>query len=131
MPDEGRFRRVGSYVLLQLSGAGGMGRVDVALSERPGGFTKVCVLKRMLPELRTPEQEARFRREASIALRLSHGAIVQTLDVVEIDGELGLIQEFIQGTTLAHLRKRAAGANEAIPVGLILYGGVESARAFA
>jgi hypothetical protein len=108
-----------------------MGRVDVVLSPRPGGFTKVCVLKRMLPELRTPEQEARFRREASIALRMSHGAIAQTLDVVETDGELCLLQEFIHGTTLAHLEQRAAGANERLPVPLVVHMASEIARALA
>jgi serine/threonine-protein kinase len=126
-----QFRRLGPYLLLQLSGAGGMGRVDVALSIKPDGFTKLCVLKRMLPDLRTPEQEARFRREATIALRLSHGGIAQTLDVVEIEGELCLLQEFIHGTTLAHLENRAAGANERIPVEIALYVGVEIARALA
>lgn len=125
------FRRFGPYLLLQLSGAGGMGRVDVVLTSRPGGFTKVCVLKRMLPELRTPEQEARFRREASIALQLSHGAIVQTLDVTEIDGEICLLQEFIHGTTLAHLEQRAAGANESVPVPLAIHIASEIARALA
>jgi serine/threonine protein kinase len=108
-----------------------MGRVDVVLSPRPGGFTKVCVLKRMLPELRTPEQETRFRREASIALRMSHGAIAQTLDVVEVDGELCLLQEFIHGTTLAHLEQRAAGANERLPVPLAIHVASEIARALA
>jgi serine/threonine protein kinase len=126
-----QFRRLGPYLLLQLSGAGGMGRVDVALSIKPGGFTKLCVLKRMLPDLRTPEQEARFRREATIALRLSHGAIAQTLDVVEIEGELCLLQEFIHGTTLAHLENRAVGAGERVPVEIALYVGVEVARALA
>jgi len=128
---EATFRRVGPYLVLQLSGAGGMGRVDVILSPRPGGLTKVCVLKRMLPELRTLEQEARFRREASIALRMSHGAIAQTLDVVEIDGELCLLQEFIQGATLSHLEQRAAGANERLPVPLVIHVTSEIARALA
>ena len=125
------FRRLGPYVLLQLSGAGGMGRVDVALSIKRGGFTKVCVLKRILPDLRTPEQEARFRREATIALRLSHGAIAQTLDVVEVEGELCLLQEFVHGTTLAHLENRAGSAGEPIPVELAAHVGAEVARALA
>ena len=125
------FRRFGPYLVLQLSGAGGMGRVDVILSTRLGGFTKVCVLKRMLPELRTPEQEARFRREASIALRMSHGAIAQTLDVVEIEGELCLLQDLIHGTTLAHLERRASGADERLPVPLVLHVTSEIARALA
>jgi hypothetical protein len=125
------FRRFGPYAVLQLSGAGGMGRVDVVVSTRLGEFTKVCVLKRMLPELRTPEQAARFRREASIALRMSHGVIAQTLDVVEIDKELCLLQEFVHGTTLAHLERRAAGANERLPVPLVLHVASEIARALA
>ena len=125
------FRRFGPYAVLQLSGAGGMGRVDVVVSTRLGGFTKVCVLKRMLPELRTPEQEARFSREASIALRMSHGAIAQTLDVVEIEGELCLLQELVHGTTLAHLERRAEGASERLPVPLVVHVASEIARALA
>jgi hypothetical protein len=108
-----------------------MGRVDVVLSTRLGEFTKVCVLKRMLPQLRTPEQEARFRREAAIALRLSHGAIAQTLDVVEIEGELCLLQELVHGTTLAHLAHRAEGARERLPIPLVLHVVAEIARALA
>jgi serine/threonine-protein kinase len=125
------FRRFGPYLILQLSGAGGMGRVDIVLWSRPGGFTKVGVLKRMRPELRTPEQEARFRREASIALRMSHGAIAQTLDVVEIDGEICLLQELVHGTTLAQLEHRAAGADERLPVPLVVHVTAEIARALA
>jgi serine/threonine protein kinase len=124
------FRRFGPYALLQLSGAGGMGRVDVALTTRPGGFEKLCVLKRMHPEMHTPEQESRFRREASIALRLSHGAIAQTLDVEEIEGELCILQEFVHGTNLAQLEHRAA-AREPLPVPLSLYIAREVARALA
>lgn len=108
-----------------------MGRVDVVLARRPGGFTRVCVLKRMLIDVRSPDLEARFRREADIALRLSHGAIVQTLDVVEVDGELCLLQELVHGTTMAHLEHRIAGANESVPVPVALHIGSEVARALA
>ena len=128
--EPGSFRRFGPYALIQLSGAGGMGRVDVALTTRPGGLTRLCVLKRMHSELRTPEQEKRFRREASIALRLSHGAIAQTLDVEEIDGELCILQEFVHGTNLAQLENRAAG-HEPLPVPLSLHIVREVARGLA
>jgi serine/threonine-protein kinase len=124
------FRRFGSYALLQLSGAGSMGRVDVALATRPGNLARVCVLKRMHSELRTPEEERRFRREAKIALRLSHGSIARTLDVEEIEGELCLLQEFVHGTNLAQLEHRAA-SREQLPIPLSLYITREVARALA
>src|SRR5665213_2692650 len=101
------FRRFGPYVLLRCSGAGGFGRVDLAL-KGPPELAKVCVVKRMQQSERTPELEARFRREAHIALRLAHGAIAQTVGVEEIDGELCLLQEFVDGANLAQLLGRAA-----------------------
>jgi serine/threonine-protein kinase len=129
-PETATFRRLGPYALLQLSGAGGMGRVDVALTTRAGNLTRLCVLKRMHSELRTPEEERRFRREAKIALRLSHGAIARTLDVEEIEGELCLLQEFVHGTNLAQLEHRAA-SREPLPVPFSIHVAREVARALA
>jgi serine/threonine protein kinase len=123
-------RRFGPYVLLQLSGAGGMGRVDVALAARTGGMERLCVVKRMHAQLRTAEQDARFRREASIAIGLSHGAIAQTIDVETIEGELCILQEFIHGCNLAQLEHRAA-AHEQLPVALSVHVVREVARALA
>jgi serine/threonine protein kinase len=128
--DAPKYRRFGSYVLLQLSGAGGMGRVDVALSARARGMERLCVVKRMHAQLRTAEQDARFRREAGIAIGLSHGAIAQTLDVEEIDGELCILQEFVHGTNLSQLEHRAA-SQEPLPIPLVVHMVREVARALA
>jgi eukaryotic-like serine/threonine-protein kinase len=125
-----KYRRFGPYVLLQLSGAGGMGRVDVALSARARGMERLCVVKRMHAQLRTPEQDARFRREAGIAIGLSHGAIAQTLDVEEIDDELCILQEFVHGTNLSQLEHRAA-SHEPLPIPLAVHVVREVARALA
>jgi hypothetical protein len=97
MAGDREFRQLGPYVLLRTSGAGGMGRIDLALRARPGKIAELCVLKRMHAELRSLEQEARFRREANIALQLSHGAIAQTVGIEEIGGEMLLLQELIHG----------------------------------
>jgi serine/threonine protein kinase len=129
-PETATFRRFGPYALLQVSGAGGMGRVDVALTTRAGNLTRLCVLKRMHPEIRSPEEDRRFRREAKIALLLSHGAIARTLDVEEIEGELCLLQEFVHGTNLAQLEHRAA-SHEPLPVPLSIHIAREVARALA
>src|SRR5262249_9702268 len=118
--DAPKYRRFGPYVLLQRTGAGGMGRVDVALSARARGTQRLCVVKRIQAHLRSDEQEARFRREARIAIGLSHGAIAQTLDVEEIDGELCILQEYIHGTTLSYLETRAA-SHEPLPIALSVH----------
>ena len=103
-------RRFGPYVLLHAAGAGGMGRVDLAVAGR-AGLSKVCVLKRIHADLRSADQEARFRREATVALRLSHGAIAQTFSVDEIEGDLCILQEFVEGVSLVHLLNACRSAS--------------------
>jgi tetratricopeptide (TPR) repeat protein len=124
-------RRLGPYVLLRTSGAGGMGRIEIALRPQPGGIPKLCVLKRMHAELRSPEQDARFRREASIALQLSHGAIAQTVGVEELDGELVLLQELVHGVDLQLLATRLTATAERMPRALAAHIVSEVARALA
>jgi tRNA A-37 threonylcarbamoyl transferase component Bud32 len=125
---ETEFRRLGPYVLLRPSGAGGMARIDLALRGDPNA-ADVCVLKRLHADYRSPEQEARFRREATIARRLSHDAIARTLDIAEIDGELLLLQELVMGVDLRRLAARVAAVGERLPVALAVYVVSEVARA--
>src|SRR4029079_879760 len=131
MAGEGDFKHLGPYVLLRTSGAGGMGRIELALRAQPGSIAKLCVLKRMHAELRSPEQEARFRREANIALQLSHGANAQTVGVEEIDGELVLLQELVHGVDLRLLGTRLASAAERVPRAVAIHIVSEVARALA
>jgi len=131
MAGEGDFKHLGPYVLLRTSGAGGMGRIELALRAQPGSIAKLCVLKRMHAELRSPEQDARFRREANIALQLSHGAIAQTVGVEEIDGELVLLQELVHGVDLRLLGTRLASAGERVPLAVAIHIASEVARALA
>jgi len=125
---EQEFRRFGPYVLLRCSGAGGFGRVDLAV-KGPPELAKVCVVKRMQKSEEAPDLEARFRREAQIALRLTHGAIAQTVGVEEIDGELCLLQEYVDGVNLRHLERQCAP--DRVPLPVALYIGREVARALA
>jgi hypothetical protein len=123
-------QRFGPYVLLHVAGAGGMGRVQLALSGR-AGMSKLCVLKRINAETGNPEQEARFRREATLALRLSHGAIAQTFSVDEIEGELCISQEFVEGVSLRHLLRSCRSAGGRVPPSIAVYIVRELARALA
>ena len=88
-------QQFGPYVLIRVLGVGGMGDVYFALTGKPG-MEKPCVVKR-LAQHSTSEDGVRFRREANLARKLSHGAIVQTIAVDEIDGELVIAQEFLHG----------------------------------
>jgi serine/threonine protein kinase len=123
-------QRFGPYVLLHVAGSGGMGRVQLALSGRLG-MSKLCVLKRIHGDAGNPEQEARFRREAMLALRLSHGAIAQTFSVDEIEGELCIAQEFIEGASLGLLLRSCRSVEERVPTAIAIYIARELARALA
>ena len=131
MAGDGEYRRIGPYLLLRTSGAGGMGRIDLCLRAQPGGIAKLCVLKRMHAELRSQEHDARFRREANIALQLSHGAIAQTVGVEEIDGELLLLQELVHGVDVRLLETRLATAGERMPLAIAVHVVSEIACALA
>jgi serine/threonine protein kinase len=122
-------QRFGPYVLLRMLGAGGMGDVYLALTGRPG-LEKVCVVKR-LAQSSTTEDGERFRREANLARTLSHGAIVQTLAVDEVEGELVIAQEFLHGCSLSSLLATCLRRREHVPTRLAIHVAREIARALS
>src|SRR5580693_6943208 len=102
-------QRWGSYVLIRPLGSGGMGSVFLALTREPGK-DKLCVVKRLHADtLSDHERLRRFRREADIALTLSHGAIARTVAVDDHEGEPFIAQEFVEGRTLTQLAAAALG----------------------
>lgn len=105
MTDTHGYIQFGPYLIVRLSGAGGMGRVEVAL-RADGEDPTVCVIKRLHGALHDEEQEARFRREAQIAARLEHENIARTLRIEKIDGELCIVQEFIEGVNLGKVMRQ-------------------------
>jgi serine/threonine-protein kinase len=125
-------RRFGPYVIVRHLNEGGMGTVHLAVSGKPG-YEKACVLKQMLVEAANaiPEQEARFRREAQIVRRLSHGAIAQTLAVGEVAGTPYIAQEFIHGRDLSQVVTACSTAGERFPKTIAVHVVREVARALA
>jgi len=102
-PDERRSaaERIGPYRILSRLGAGGMGEVFLAIDER---LDRRVALKRIRPTGEpTPDRRERFRREARLAARLNHPAIVQIYDVLtDGDAEI-LVFEYVEGATLRRL----------------------------
>ncbi len=111
------------YRLVREIGRGGMGvvwrAVDESSSEDSAEARPAEVAIKVLhPFLGISETSwQRFRREAELAQRLDHPAIVKVHDVGEADGSPYLVQELVaDGRTLAD-RIREEDADEALPSG--------------
>jgi predicted Ser/Thr protein kinase/tetratricopeptide (TPR) repeat protein len=130
MADDHTFERFGPYLIVRVLGAGGMGRIELALrADAPGG--EACVLKRLVSYGRNDDQEARFRREAMIALRLSHENIARTLRVEQIEHETCLAQEFVEGVNLSKVLRQRGKRPMPISVAVHVVGEVAKALAYA
>ena len=90
--------KVGAYTIVRELGRGGMGRVYLASDERLG---RTVALKALAPQLvRDPGQRERLRREARAAAGLTHPGICTVYALEEMDGELYIASEYVDGHTL-------------------------------
>jgi len=89
---------IGAYAIVREIGRGGMGRVYLANDARLG---RTVALKALAPHLmRDPSQRERLRREARSAASLTHPGICTVYALEEIDGDLYMASEFVDGHTL-------------------------------
>src|SRR6516165_12675705 len=96
--------RLGSFEILALLGAGGMGEVYRA---RDTSLKREVAIK-VLPASwsRDPERLRRFEVEAQSAAALSHPNIVSIFHVGEHDGSPYIVTELLQGETLRDRLRR-------------------------
>ncbi len=85
----------GPYRVLKQLGAGGMGQVFLALDERLN--RKVAVKSLAGKWLESPIARQRLMREARSAAALTHPHIATLYDVLEADGQLLLVMEYVEG----------------------------------
>lgn len=98
----GRFTgfQVDRYVLLDLIGQGGMGRVYLARDSR---LNRRVALKILSPErVNNPRAIARFQREARVGAQLQHENLIRIYDFGESAGRFYLVMEYIEGNTIGH-----------------------------
>jgi hypothetical protein len=89
---------LGPYTLVRELGRGGMGRVYLATDARLG---RTVALKALPPALtRDPQRRERLRREARAAASLAHPNICTIYALEELDGDLFIAAELIDGPTL-------------------------------
>jgi eukaryotic-like serine/threonine-protein kinase len=83
--------RIGVYRIEGRLGRGGMGEVFLAWDDR---LERRVAIKRIRRDAGlSSEQRERFRREARLAARLSHSAIVQIHDLVTEGGDDAIVME--------------------------------------
>src|SRR5262245_52661869 len=93
--------RIGKYEVIERIGRGGMGTVFKA---RDPILTRTVALKVISADQDVSEQlRARLFREAQACARLSHPNIVTLYDLVDVEGRLFLVMEFLQGQELKQL----------------------------
>jgi eukaryotic-like serine/threonine-protein kinase len=108
-----------------------MGTVYLAMSGHREMET-LCVVKRLLPALASqPDHVRRFRHEADLARRLVHGNLVHTHNIGEVNGEVFLVQEFVEGHDVSAMLDELAAQRRTLPVPVAVYIASEIARGLA
>jgi len=109
--------RIGTYEPLLELAAGGMGMVYVARKLGDAGFERLVVLKRVHRHLlEDPDFHAMLRDEARVASLLRHPHVVPVIDVVEANGELSLVFDYVESFSLAELMAFSVAQKTRIPL---------------
>ncbi len=108
-------QQVGSYTILSLLGAGGMGVVYRARDPRLGRDVAIKVLPEAFA--RDAERIARFQREAKVLASLTHPNIATIHGFEDTGGTCALVMELAEGPTLAdRIKSGPIPVMEALPI---------------
>jgi serine/threonine protein kinase len=108
--------RVGPYELLLKLGSGGMATVILARHRGAADFERLVVVKRVhRRHLANKDFFAMFRDEARLASSIRHPNVASVIDLIETEGELCLVMEYLEGLSVASLIEAESLANEAMP----------------
>jgi serine/threonine-protein kinase len=98
------------YAVSEKIDSGGMAEVWMGRARTNDGFVRPVAIKRVLPHLVGDAHFVQmFLDEARLALHLSHGNIVQTLDVGSAAGVHYLVMEWVDGLNLRAFQARNDG----------------------
>jgi len=88
---------IGPYRIDGQLGAGGMGVVYRAHDTR---LERAVAIKVIHPKHTSPQMEAAFLREARLASSLNHAGIVTVYDILNRNGTMSIVMEFVGGSPL-------------------------------
>jgi serine/threonine-protein kinase len=110
-------RTIGRYALHEPIASGGMATIHLGRLVGPVGFSKIVAIKRLHEHLASdPDFVEMFLDEARIAARINHPNVVSTLDIVELEKELFLVMDYVQGESLAFFIRTMRNHDRSIPV---------------
>jgi serine/threonine-protein kinase len=96
--------RSSRYRLVKCIATGGMGAVHAGFLRGAAGFERPVAIKRAHPHvLADADAREMILREARHASLVRHPSVVSVDDVEEVDGELLLVMDYVEGTSLSHL----------------------------
>jgi eukaryotic-like serine/threonine-protein kinase len=113
---------LGRYALFDEIASGGMATVHLGRLLGTSGFSRTVAIKRLHPHIaKDSEFREQFLDEARMAARISHPNVVQTLDVLALDGELFLVMEYVHGESLAQLLRSTRANRQHIPYRIVAH----------
>jgi eukaryotic-like serine/threonine-protein kinase len=100
---------IGRYEIAGHIATGGMAEILLGRMSGPAGFERPIVVKRILPHLARDEHFVRmFLDEARLASGIRNRNVVQVHELLEHEGELALVMEYLEGESLSGLVRRLA-----------------------
>jgi serine/threonine protein kinase len=101
--DNGASLLLGSYVVLERLGKGGMGNVFKARHQKLGRVVALKIIQR--DKINNPAAVKRFLREIRVAGKLDHPHIVHAYDAEQVSGSYMLVMEYVEGADLGKVVK--------------------------
>src|SRR5512146_1948657 len=118
---------VGRFALRERLGKGGMGEVYRAEDTK---LNRSVAIKRMSEAVRSdPDYRRKFEREAERVSQLTDPHIAALYDIVEEQGEIFLVMEFVEGLNLRQLLTRDTKLKDFLAVAIQAAEGLRSAHA--
>jgi serine/threonine protein kinase len=97
----GRELLLGSYVLLERLGEGGMGQVFKARHQKMGRVVALKLVRK--DRLSNPAAIRRFEHEIRTAAQLSHPNVVTSFDAAQVGDNHFFVMEYVEGVDLSQL----------------------------
>lgn len=107
----------GKYRLIRMLGKGAMGEVWLAEEEGPRSFRRRVAVKRLLSTTTDIGDIATssFVAEAQVIAKLDHPNIVRLIELGNVDSELYLVLDYIDGSALDRLVRKKHGGGPLSP----------------
>jgi serine/threonine-protein kinase len=113
-------RTIGRYAIFNEVASGGMATVHLGRLIGPVGFSRTVAIKRLHSHFaKDPEFAPGFVDEARLAARIHHPNVVPIIDVLNEDGELSLVMDYVEGESLARLLRRASSLKQDVPLAVV------------